>query len=147
VDEPQPQIYEFGDFRLDAGRRLLTRRDGQTVPLTPKPFETLLYLVSHSGAVLDKDELMRAVWPDQFVEENNLSQSISALRRALGEKPGQQRYIATVQGRGFRFVAPVTVRADEDAREGSARPTSGPEAGRSGQRRQILRGRRVPRAD
>jgi len=132
VDEPQPQIYEFGDFRLDAGRRLLTRRDGQTVPLTPKPFETLLYLVSHSGAVLDKDELMRAVWPDQFVEENNLSQSISALRRTLGEKPGQHRYIMTVPGRGFRFVAPVSTRASSSARGGTAAAAPGPDALRAG---------------
>jgi DNA-binding winged helix-turn-helix (wHTH) protein/TolB-like protein/tetratricopeptide (TPR) repeat protein len=131
VGEPQPQIYEFGDFRLDVSRRLLTARDGRVVPLTPKPFETLLYLVRHGGALLGKDELMRAVWPDAAVEENNLSQSISALRRALGERPGQHRYIATVQGHGFRFVAPVTTRADEDDREGSAEPKSGPEAGRS----------------
>jgi DNA-binding winged helix-turn-helix (wHTH) protein/TolB-like protein/Tfp pilus assembly protein PilF len=131
MGEPQPQIYEFGDFCLDASRRLLTARDGRVVLLTPKPFETLLYLVRHGGAVLGKDELMRAVWPDTAVEENNLSQSISQLRRALGEKPGQHRYIATVQGRGFRFVAPVTTRADEDDREGSDGPTSGPGAGRS----------------
>ncbi|HEX6625028.1 MAG TPA: winged helix-turn-helix domain-containing protein [Pyrinomonadaceae bacterium] len=132
VGEPQPQIYEFGDFRLDTSERLLTARDGRVVPLTPKPFETLLYLVEHAGKVLNKDELMRAVWPDTAVEENNLSQCISALRRALGEKPGQQRYIATVQGRGFRFVAPVTARADEDGRGGAAGPTSGPGAVRSG---------------
>jgi DNA-binding winged helix-turn-helix (wHTH) protein/TolB-like protein/Flp pilus assembly protein TadD len=73
----------------------------------PKPFETLLFLVRNSGTVLDKDELMRAVWPDTVVEENNLSQNISQLRRALGEKPGQHRYIVTVPGRGFRFVAEV----------------------------------------
>jgi DNA-binding winged helix-turn-helix (wHTH) protein/TolB-like protein/Flp pilus assembly protein TadD len=116
VDDQQSHIYEFGDFRLNASRRLLTGRDGRVVPLTPKPFDTLLYLVQHSGTVLDKDELMRAVWPDTVVEENNLSQSISALRRALGEKPGQHRYIVTVPGRGFRFVAAVSMSGGDDSK-------------------------------
>ena len=131
MGEPQPRIYEFGDFRLDAARRLLTGRDGRPVPLTPKPFETLLYLVEHGGTVLDKDELLRAVWPDTAVEENNLSQCISQLRRALGEKPGQHRYIVTVSGRGFRFVAPVSVSTDGQASAGAATPSPGPEAERS----------------
>jgi len=116
VDDQQRHIYEFGDFRLDASRRLLTGRDGRVVPLTPKPFDTLLYLVQHSGTVLDKDELMGAVWPDTVVEENNLSQSISALRRALGEKPGQHHYVVTVPGRGFRFVAAVSMSREDDSR-------------------------------
>jgi DNA-binding winged helix-turn-helix (wHTH) protein/TolB-like protein/lipoprotein NlpI len=132
VQEARPHIYEFGDFRLDAARRLLTARDGRVVPLTPKPFETLLYLVRHSGAVLDKDELMQAVWPDTVVEENNLSQSISALRRALGEKPGQHRYIVTVPGRGFRFVAPVSAHADAETPSATATVSPGPEAERAG---------------
>ena len=114
--DDQRHIYEFGDFRLDASRRLLTGRDGRAVPLTPKPFDTLLYLVQHSGTVLDKDELMGAVWPDTVVEENNLSQSISALRRALGEKPGQHHYVVTVPGRGFRFVAAVSMSREDDSR-------------------------------
>lgn len=116
MDDQQRHIYEFGDFRLDASRRLLTGRDGRVVPLTPKPFDTLLYLVQHSGTVLDKDELMGAVWPDTVVEENNLSQSISALRRALGEKPGQHHYVVTVPGRGFRFVAAVSMSREDDSR-------------------------------
>ena len=85
MPEPQAQIYEFGDFRVDAAKRLLLKRDGETVPLTPKAFDTLLYLVEHREAVLDKEELLKAIWPDTVVEENNLNQNISALRRVLGE--------------------------------------------------------------
>ena len=101
------QIYEFGDFRVDAGRRLLLRLDGRTLPLTPKVFDTLLYLVQHANAVLEKGILMNAIWPDTTVEENNLNQSISALRRALGGNRNDHRYIVTVPGRGYQFVAPV----------------------------------------
>ena len=81
-------LYEFGDFRIDPGKRLLRRRDGTPVPLAPKAFDTLLFLVENHGAVLDKERLMEAVWPDSIVEENNLSQNISTLRRVLGETPG-----------------------------------------------------------
>ncbi len=102
-----PSTYEFGDFRIDAARRLLLSRKGESIPLTPKVFDTLLYLVEHHGQVRDKDEMMQAIWPDTIVEENNLNQSISALRRALGESRGENRYIATVPGRGYRFVAAV----------------------------------------
>jgi TolB-like protein/DNA-binding winged helix-turn-helix (wHTH) protein/Tfp pilus assembly protein PilF len=108
-------IYEFGDFRLDAVKRLVARRTGAPVPLTPRVFDTLLYLVQHSGGVLDKERLMEAVWPDSIVEENNLSQNISSLRRILGESPGSHRYIVTVPGRGYRFVAEV--RAAEEPAE------------------------------
>lgn len=101
------QIYEFGDFRVDAGRRLLLRLDGRTLPLTPKAFDTLLYLVQHADAVLEKGMLMNAIWPDATVEENNLNQSISALRRALGGDRNDHRYIVTVPGRGYQFVASV----------------------------------------
>jgi DNA-binding winged helix-turn-helix (wHTH) protein/TolB-like protein/Tfp pilus assembly protein PilF len=107
MNEQQPYVYEFGDFRVDAARRLLVGHGGEAIPLTPKVFDTLLYLVEHHGAVLDKDELMRAIWPHTVVEENNLNQSISALRRVLGEMRGEHRYIATVPGRGYSFVADV----------------------------------------
>lgn len=123
MDEPKPHIYEFGEFRLDASRRLLLRRDGEPVPLTPKVFDTLLYLVEHGGAVLTKDELMAAVWPDTVVEENNLGQNISKLRGLLGEGRGENRYIATAPGRGYRFVAEVKALTGEDAREAA---TAGP---------------------
>ncbi len=102
----QPDIYQFGEFRLEVGKRLLLRR-GEPVPLTPRVFETLVHLVRHHGKVVAKDDLMRAVWPDTVVEENNLSQSISALRKILGESRGENRYIATVPGRGYHFIPNV----------------------------------------
>jgi TolB-like protein/DNA-binding winged helix-turn-helix (wHTH) protein/Tfp pilus assembly protein PilF len=101
-------LYEFGDFRLDTAKRLLQRLDGTTVPLTPRVFETLLYMVEHHDTVLDKERLMEAVWPDSIVEENNLSQNISTLRRIFGETPGAHSYIVTVPGHGYRFVAEVS---------------------------------------
>src|SRR5262249_895386 len=108
-------VYEFGDFRLDTAKRLLRRLDGTTVPLTPRVFETLLYMVEHHGIVLDKERLMEAVWPDSIVEENNLSQNISTLRRIFGETPGSHSYIVTVPGRGYRFVADVSEQTDNGA--------------------------------
>src|SRR5205823_5595873 len=103
-----PHVYEFGDFRLDTAKRLLQRLDGTTVPLTPRVFETLLYMVEHHDTVLDKERLMAAVWPDSIVEENNLSQNISTLRRIFGETPDSHSYIVTIPGRGYRFVAEVS---------------------------------------
>ena len=100
--------YEFGDFRMDVAKRLLARRDGTAVPLTPRVFDTLLFLVEHHDTVLDKERLMEAVWPDVIVEENNLSQNISTLRHVFGETPGSHNYIVTEPGRGYRFVAQVT---------------------------------------
>lgn len=116
---PKPQNYFFGEFRLDAAKRLLLR-DGQAMPLTPKAFDTLLHLVENRGQVIEKDALMAAVWPDTVVEENNLNQNVSALRRALGESRGENRFIATVPGRGYRFVADViagSTEADPAAKE------------------------------
>lgn len=103
-------IYEFGDFSVDAAKRQLRGRGGVTVPLTTKALETLLYLVGRSGTVLEKDELLGAIWPDAIVEENNLTQAISSLRRALGESRAEHRYIMTVPGRGYCFVADVRTR-------------------------------------
>jgi len=77
-------LYEFGAFCLDPKERMLARH-GEPIPLAPKAFETRLTLVQHSGHVLTKDQLIKTLWPDSFVEENNLSQQISQLRRALGE--------------------------------------------------------------
>ena len=107
-----PHVYEFGDFRLDTTKRLLRRLDGTPVSLTPRVFETLLYMVEHHDTVLDKEQLMDAVWPDSIVEENNLSQNISTLRRIFGETPSSHDYIVTVPGRGYRFVAEVNERTD-----------------------------------
>jgi len=106
MNEAQTRIYEFGEFRLDAVKRLLLKGD-KTAALMPKAFDTLLYLVQNGGRVIDKDELMREVWTDTIVEENNLSQNISILRRVLGEKKNEHRFIVTVPGKGFKFVAEV----------------------------------------
>ncbi len=107
MDESQTSIYAFGEFRLDAAKRLLLKADDEIVPLMPKAFDTLLYLVRNSGKIIEKEELMREIWADSFVEENNLSQNISILRKTLGERRGEHRFIATVPGRGFKFVAEV----------------------------------------
>ena len=112
MNAPQIQIYEFDEFRVDAAKRLLTKGIDETIPLTPKVFDTLLYLVKNGGKVIEKDELMREIWTDSVVEENNLSQNISILRRVFGEKPGEQRFIVTVPGHGFRFVPEVTLISD-----------------------------------
>ena len=93
-------VYEFNGFRVDALRRQLFR-DGVPVPLTSKSFDTLLFLIRNSGSTVTKTELMNAVWSDSAVEENNLTQQISALRRALGERPRDHRFIVTVPGRGY----------------------------------------------
>ncbi|HKQ76989.1 MAG TPA: AAA-like domain-containing protein [Blastocatellia bacterium] len=108
------KTYEFGPFRLDTVKRLLLR-DGAVVPLKPKAFETLLALVERHGQVAPKDELMRSVWPDSFVEEGNLSLNIHELRRALGETPDDHSFIVTVPGHGYVFVAPVRRVPDEDS--------------------------------
>lgn len=117
-----PHVFEFGDFRLDRRRRLLSRLTGEGVSLTAKAFDTLVYLVEHEGIVLHKDELMRAVWRDTTVEENNLNQNISILRRALGERRSDHRYIATVAGRGYQFVAKVRIAPESPAQH---EPTAG----------------------
>jgi DNA-binding winged helix-turn-helix (wHTH) protein/TolB-like protein/Flp pilus assembly protein TadD len=108
-------IYEFGAFQLDTAERLLQRLDGTPVPLTPRVFKTLLFMVEHHGMVLDKERLMEAVWPDSIVEENNLAQAISKLRHVFGETPGAEKYIVTVPARGYRFVADVNERTDNGA--------------------------------
>lgn len=100
-------LYEFGKFRCDPREHLLLS-DGKPVSLSPKSFEILLALIRSNGQLLMKEELMRQVWPDSFVEEANLTVNISALRKALGETPEGQQYIETVPKRGYRFVAPVT---------------------------------------
>jgi len=100
------RLYSFGEFRVDAAKRLLFMGE-RRIAVPPKVFDTLLALVENSGRVVEKDELMRLVWPDTVVEENNLNQAISVLRKALGENPAEHRYIVTVPGCGYRFVAPV----------------------------------------
>lgn len=100
------RFYEFGDFCLDASERLLSR-GGVTVPLTPKAIDLLLALVEQPGRLLDKETLLNTVWPDTFVEENNLADNIFKLRRVLGDGENGPRFIETVPKRGYRFVADV----------------------------------------
>src|SRR5207253_9971744 len=119
-------VYEFGNFRLDTAKRVLRQLDGTTVPLTPRVFETLLYMVEHHDTVLDKERLMEAVWPDSIVEENNLSQNISTLRRIFGETPGSHSYIVTVPGRGYRFVAEVSDRTGNGSANVNGEQGTGP---------------------
>jgi DNA-binding winged helix-turn-helix (wHTH) protein/tetratricopeptide (TPR) repeat protein len=107
TDQELP-VYEFNDFRLDPVRRQLRRSD-EFVPMPPKVFDTLLALVRDHGRIVEKDELIEAVWPDTMVEENNLTQNISAIRKTLGDDRRENSYVATIPGRGYRFVAPVRV--------------------------------------
>jgi eukaryotic-like serine/threonine-protein kinase len=97
---------EFGDFMLDVSERLLLR-DGRPVPLTPKAFDVLAALAARPGRLMSKDEILKEVWPDSFVEESNLAYHVFALRRALGETPDSEKYVQTVPKHGYRFVAPV----------------------------------------
>lgn len=113
MKQSDKHFYEFGPFRLDTAERLLLR-DGQHIPLTPKAFETLLILVENYGHVIDKDELLKKVWPDTFVEEVNLAKNVSYLRKILGGEEAAQ-YIETIPKRGYRFVAVVKDVCDERA--------------------------------
>src|SRR5439155_930705 len=127
-------MYEFAGFRLDLrARRLL--HGSQVIPITVKAFDTLAVLVEHAGAVVEKDELMRRVWPDAIVEEANLSQQIFLLRKILGEGPKDHRYVQTVPRRGYRFVAPVAaIEPAADIRAGhSPYATAGAAASATGQ--------------
>ena len=100
-------VHEFGAFRLDSAERLLLRA-GQPISLTPKAFDLLVYLVERHGRLVTKQELLSALWPDTFVEETNLTYTVSALRKALGDGQDGELLIQTVPTRGYRFVAPVT---------------------------------------
>jgi Tol biopolymer transport system component/DNA-binding winged helix-turn-helix (wHTH) protein len=118
----KPLIYEFGEFRVDAEHRLLLR-NGQQISLTPKVFDLLLVFIENRGEMLEKDRLMGLLWPDSFVEESNIVQNVAVLRRALGERSKENKFIVTIPGRGYRFVAEVTA-TNGNAPEG---PTGVPE--------------------
>ena len=122
-------VLAFGPYRVDREQRVLSSQ-GTIIPLAPKLFDTLLALVESEGRILDKDNLLKKVWPDAFVEEGSLSRNISTLRRVLGESPGDQRYIVTVPKRGYRFVAQVTTNQANGAPAGqvSISPTDEPRA-------------------
>lgn len=102
----EKELYRFGPFTLDPAERLISR-EGTPLALTPKVFDTLVVLVRNHGRLLTKDELLKQVWLDSFVEEVNLAVNVSTLRKMLGEGPQEGRYIATVSGQGYRFVAAV----------------------------------------
>lgn len=103
-----PHFYEFGPFRLDAKRHILLRENA-IVALTPKALETLLVLVCNHGYLVEKEHLLKSVWPDTFVEEATLAQNIFTLRKLLGSEVGSvDEYIQVVPKRGYRFVVPVT---------------------------------------
>ena len=117
-------FYEFGPFRLDPDKQLLLRQN-QPIAITPKAFETLLILVRHSREVVSKEELMKTLWPDSFVEEANLSQNIFVLRKTLGDTPDDRRYIVTLPGRGYRFAEQVRT-VSQSSEDSLAPDGSGP---------------------
>ena len=106
-------VYIFEGFRLDAGRRQLSSSGGVVVPLKSRPMEALVMLVSRAGELVTKRQLLEGVWPAAVVEDNNINQCILAIRKALGESAGSNRFVMTVPGRGYRFVAPVTLQKRE----------------------------------
>src|SRR5689334_1554483 len=113
MNRPGRRFYLFDVFRVDVNERLLFK-DNREVSLTPKVFDTLLVLLENSSHVLTKKELMQQVWPDSFVEENNLAQNISILRKALGKSREGEPYIQTVPKRGYRFVGDVRATGGEE---------------------------------
>jgi DNA-binding winged helix-turn-helix (wHTH) protein/tetratricopeptide (TPR) repeat protein len=122
-------MYEFGPFALDPARRRLLR-DGQHVPIPPKAFDLLVALVEHRGSVVEKDELLRLVWPGVVVEEGNLSQHVFTLRKILGEASSTPQYVATVPRRGYQFVGTVREAPGPSAHAG-VRQTNAEQVARS----------------
>ena len=115
----ETEVFEFSGYCLDPGRRLLFGPDGRSVPLSSRAFDTLLYLVEHPNQLIDRQTLMTAIWPGLVVEDNNLSQTIAVVRRALAETAGEHRFVITVPGRGFQFVPAVTRREANLSLDGS----------------------------
>jgi DNA-binding winged helix-turn-helix (wHTH) protein/Tol biopolymer transport system component len=116
---PLKQSYEFGKFRLEpAERRLL--RDGHPIPLNPKALDTLLLLVQNNGHLVEKEEFIRKVWEGQFVGDDSLTRNIAVLRNVLGEDGRDRKYIETVSKRGYRFIARVAEKRQEEAKQGVA---------------------------
>src|SRR5437660_3997345 len=115
-------FYVFAGFRLDVAKRILIRQ-GEPVALTPKVFDTLLFLVENNGRILEKGELMKALWPESFVEEGNLSQNIFVLRKVLGDDRNGNSFIQTIPRRGYRFFA-VVKRIEGRAPENGDRDSS-----------------------
>lgn len=129
MSQQKKHFYDFGPFRIDPLKRRLLR-DGEMIRLTPKAFDLLLVLVEEGGKTIEKDELLDRVWPGTAVEENNLNQNITALRKSLGDSRQESQYIATISGIGYRFVAEVRRVEEEElaqrrkgATEENARPS------------------------
>jgi len=123
-ENPNKELYEFGPFRVNVAERVLTRGQ-QVIPLTPKAFDTLVVLVRNSGHVLEKDELLKQVWPDTFVEEGVLAVNIAALRKALNEGDEGRSYIETVPRRGYRFIGEVQALGRSPADEAAQKSERG----------------------
>lgn len=123
MDGQRKHLYEFGPFQLDATKRLLLR-DGEPIPLTPKAVETLLALVQSHGELVEKEEVMKRLWPDTFVEEGNLAVHISLLRKTLTDDENGHPYIETVPKRGYRFVAEVHERWDQPCEPSAVQESS-----------------------
>ena len=119
--------YRFSDFRLELAKRRLTGPEGAAIPLSGRAYDVLVYLVEHRERVVGKEELFQAVWPRTIVEDNNLNQAISAVRRALGDSRDEPRFIVTVAGRGYRFVGDVSPLAERAAEAREAAVAPGPD--------------------
>ena len=117
------EMFKFGPFLVDPQSRALMR-EGNPVALNRRAFDVLLYLVQNPGRAVTKEEILKSVWPDSYVDENNLMQSISALRKALEERPGANSFIATLAGRGYQFIAPVSRVDEPEAASQSSRQTA-----------------------
>lgn len=118
----QHTVYLFDRFQLDVTRRKLLNAGGLVQRLNSRAMEALLLLVANAGEVVEKQRLIQAIWPHTIVEDNNLNQCILAIRKALGEAGGSNRYVMTVPGRGFCFVCPVQVRIQESVDETTPPP-------------------------
>src|SRR2546427_539851 len=120
-EEDKPK-YEFGPFRLDPDWRLVLQ-GGNVVPLTAKAFDILLVLIENRTRVVEKDELLKLIWPDTAVEERNVAVNVSTLRKVLGDRLDSHEYIVTFAGRGYRFVAPVRELQEAGGRRSSRSKT------------------------
>lgn len=116
----QHTVYLFDGFQLDVTRRKLISSGGLVQPLNSRAMDALLLLVANAGELVEKRRLMQTVWPNAIVEDNNLNQCVLAIRKALGETAGSNRYIMTVPGRGYRFVSPVRAVEQESGSDATA---------------------------
>src|SRR5271168_4536169 len=127
---PTNNLYRFGQFVLDPDKRALCRADSP-VSLTPRAFDVLLFLVQNPNRLITKEELLEAVWSDTFVEEGNLTQYISHLRKALGDNSEDTRLIVTIARKGYQFTARVTVVEAADSAEHATFQTAATETSKT----------------